>query len=187
MIPIKNKKKTLKITVEEMRNLSLSYVEKYSPSRQQIKTYLLKKYLKQSISSVKKQDIIDLIDVVLSDLEKTKFISDKFYSDSKAKNLIQRGTSINKIRNYLISKGIQDKYIKATINKINENNEDQDFFSAIKICKKKRIGPSRTEDNRLLFYKKDISLLARNGFNFETSKKVMDLKKDDYLKIINLL
>ena len=187
MIPIKNKKKTLKITVEEMRNFSLSYVEKYSPSRQQIKTYLLKKYIKQSISSVKKQDIIDLIDVVLSDLEKTKFISDKFYSDSKAKNLIQRGTSINKIRNYLISKGIQDKYIKETINKINENNEDQDFFSAIKICKKKRIGPSRTEDNRPLFYKKDISLLARNGFNFETSKKVMDLKKDDYLKIINLL
>ena len=187
MIPIKNKKKTLEITVEEMRNFSLSYVEKYSPSRQQIKTYLLKKYIKQSISSVKKQDIIDLIDVVLSDLEKTKFISDKFYSDNKAKNLIQRGTSINKIRNYLISKGIQDRYIKETINKINENNEDQDFFSAIKICKKKRIGPSRTEDNRSLFYKKDISLLARNGFNFETSKKVMDLKKDDYLKIINLL
>ena len=187
MIPIKNKKKTLKITVEEMRNFSLSYVEKYSPSRQQIKTYLLKKYLKQSISSIKKQNIIDLIDVVLSDLEKTKFISDKFYSDSKAKNLIQRGTSINKIRNYLISKGIQDRYIKETINKINENNEDQDFFSAIKICKKKRIGPSRTEDNRPLFYKKDISLLARNGFDFETSKKVMDLKKDDYLKIINLL
>jgi regulatory protein len=187
MIPIKNKKKTLKITVEEMRNFSLSYVEKYSPSRQQIKTYLLKKYLKQSISSVKKQNIIDLIDVVLSDLEKTKFISDKFYSDSKAKNLIQRGTSINKIRNYLISKGIQDRYIKETINKINENNEDQDFFSAIKICKKKRIGPSRTEVNRPLFFKKDISLLARNGFDFETSKKVMDLKKDDYLKIINLL
>ena len=187
MIPIKNKKKTLKITVEEMRNFSLSYVEKYSPSRQQIKTYLLKKYLKQSIPSVKKHDIIDLIDVVLSDLEKTKFISDKFYSDSKAKNLIQRGTSINKIRNYLFSKGIQDKYIKETINKINENNEDQDFFSAIKICKKKRIGPSRAEDNRPLFYKKDISLLARNGFNFETSKKIMDLKKDDYLKIINLL
>ena len=187
MIPIKNKKKTLKITVEEMRNFSLSYVEKYSPSRQQIKTYLLKKYLKRSISSVKKQNIIDLIDVVLSDLEKTKFISDKFYSDSKAKNLIQRGTSINKIRNYLISKGIQDRYIKETINKINENNEDQDFFSAIKICKKKRIGPSRTEVNRPLFFKKDISLLARNGFDFETSKKVMDLKKDDYLKIINLL
>ena len=73
------------------------------------------------------------------------------------------------------------------MNKINEDNSDQDFFSAIKICKKKRIGPARIDDNRPLFYKKDISLLARNGFDFETSKKVMELKKDDYLKIIKLL
>ena len=187
MIPIKNKKKVLEVTVEEMRKFSFSYLEKYSPSKQQLKTYLLKKYLKKSAFNIKKQDIVDLIDVVLLDLEKTKFISDKFYSESKAKNLIQRGTSINKIRNYLISKGIQDKYIKETINRINENNEDQDFFSAIKTCKKKRIGPSRNENNRNLFYKKDISFLARNGFDFETSKKVMNLKKDDYLKIINLL
>ena len=187
MIHIKNKKKTLEATVEEMRNFSLSYIEKYAPSIQQLKTYLLKKYLKTSIPNIKKKDIANLIDVVLSDLEKTKFISDKFYSETKAKNLIQRGSSINKIRSYLISKGINDKYIKETIGKINENNEDQDFFSAIKICKKKRIGPSRIEDNRTLFYKKDISILARNGFGFETSKRVMNLEKDDYLKIINLL
>ena len=177
MIPIKNRKKTLEVTVDEMRNFAFSYLEKYSPSKQQLKTYLLKKYLKASALNVKKQDITDLIDTVLSDLEKTKFISDKFYSESKAKSLIQRGSSINKIRNYLISKGINDKYIKETILKINENNDDQDFFSAIKICKKKRIGPSRTEDNRALFYKKDISLLARNGFNFETSRRVMDKKR----------
>ena len=43
MIPIRNKKKTLQGTVEEMRNFALSYVEKYAPSKQQLKTYLLKK------------------------------------------------------------------------------------------------------------------------------------------------
>ena len=61
------------------------------------------------------------------------------------------------------------------------------FFSGIKICKKKRIGPARPEDNRLLFYKKDISLLARNGFDFETSKRIMDIDQVEYLKIIKLL
>ncbi len=187
MIPIRNKKKTLQGTVEEMRNFALSYVEKYAPSKQQLKTYLLKKYLKNSITSVKKQDVNNLIDVVLSDLEKNKFINDKFYSESKAKSMIQRGKSINKIRNYLISKGINSEFIKDTVEKITDENSDQDFFSAIKLCKKKRIGPARTEDNRPLFYKKDISLLARNGFDFQTSKKIMDLEKDDYLKIIKLL
>ena len=187
MIPIRNKKKTLKMTVEEMRNFAFAYVEKYAPSKQQLKTYLLKKYLKTSVPNVKKQDVTNLIDIVLADLEKSKFINDKFYSESKAKSMIQRGSSINKIRRYLFGKGINNEFIKETVEKIHDENSDQDFFSAIKLCKKKRIGAARTEDNRTLFYKKDISLLARNGFDFVTSKKVMDLEKEDYLKIINLL
>jgi len=187
MIPIKNKKKTLDVTIDEMRKFAFNYIEKFAPSKQQLKTYLLKKYLKSKLTNINKGNVSDLIEIVTEDLEKTKFINDKFYSDSKAKSLIQRGSSINKIRNYLINKGIGEKYIKNSIEKIYENNEDQDFFSAIKICKKKRIGPSRDEDNRTLFYKKDIGVLARSGFNFEVSRRVMDLDKNEYLKIINLL
>ena len=187
MIPIRNRKKTLQVTVEEMRNFSFAYVEKYAPSKQQLKTYLMKKYMKLSLTDVRKKDVNKLIDIVLSDLEKDKFINDQFYSESKAQSMIRRGNSINKIRNYLMGKGIHDEFIKNTVEKIKEENSDQDFFSAIKICKKKRIGPARTEDNRTLFYKKDISLLARNGFDFQTSRKVMDMEKDEYAKIINLL
>ena len=187
MIHIKNKKKPLELTVEEMRNFSLAYIEKYAPSKQQLKTYLLKKYLRIKATNINKKNIVDLIDAVLEDLEKTKFINDKFYSNSKAKSLIQRGTSLNKIRNYLLIKGINDHYINETINSIKEKNEDQDFFSAIKICKKKRIGPSRDESNRPLFYKKDLGILARSGFDFEISKKVLNLKKDEYTKIVNFL
>ena len=120
MIPIRNKKKTLKVTVEEMRNFAFTYVEKYAPSKQQLNTYLLKKYLKSSVPNVKKKDVSDLIDVVLADLEKNRFINDKFYSDSKAKSMIQRGSSINKIRNYLIGKGINSEFIKDTVNKIQD-------------------------------------------------------------------
>ncbi len=187
MIPIINKKKTLQVTVNEMRNFAFAYVEKYAPSKQQLKTYLLKKYMKLSASDVRKKDVNKLIDIVLSDLEKNRFINDKFYSESKAKSMIQRGNSINKIRNYLIGKGINETFIKDTVDKIREDNSDQDFFSAIKLCKKKRIGPARIEQNRNLFFKKDMSLLARNGFDFNTSKKIMDMKKDEYLKIINYL
>ena len=187
MIPIKNKKKNLENTVEEMRDFSLKYIEKYAPSKQQLKTYLLKKYLKLSTPNVRKGDIQNLIDVVLSDLENLKFIDDKFYSENKAKNLVKKGSSINKIRYYLISKGINSKYVKDAVNKIKDNETDIDFFSAIKICKKRRIGPSRPEDNRSLFYKKDMGVLARNGFDFATSKRVLDLTKDEFIKIINLL
>ena len=102
MIPIKNKKKSLEVTVEEMTNFALNYVEKFAPSKQQLRTYLLKKYLTSRTPNIKKNDVSNLIDIVLEDLEKSKFINDKFYSESKAKSLIQRGSSINKVRNYLL-------------------------------------------------------------------------------------
>ena len=175
------------MTVDEMRRFSFNYIEKYAPSKQQLRTYLLKKYFRSKIPSTNRKNIADLIDIVLEDLEKSRFINDEFYSSSKAKSLIKRGSSINKIRNYLLLKGIKNKYIENTIQKINNENKDQDFFSAIKLCKKKRIGPSRNQDNRTLFYKKDIALLARAGFDFEISKKVMEIDTDEYLKIINLL
>ena len=186
MIPLKNKK-TLECTIEELRKFSLSYLEKYNPSKQQLRTYLLKKYFNSPGSFKNKSELLKLIDLVIGDLEKNKFISDEFYAESKSRGFVKRGYSINKIRNYLLGKGIDEKYITGTISKIKIRNFDQDFFSAIKTCKRKRIGPSREENNRTLFYKKDISILARAGFDFETSKRVMEIEKNDYLRIINFL
>ena len=37
MIPIKNRKKNLEATVEEMRNFAFVYIEKYAPSNNNLK------------------------------------------------------------------------------------------------------------------------------------------------------
>ena len=94
---------------------------------------------------------------------------------------------MNKIRYNLIKKGIDEKYIKASISKIKENESDPDFFSAIKTCKKRRIGPHREENNRALFYKKDISILARSGFSYEISKKVLSIPKEEFKKFCKMI
>ena len=45
MNPIKNKK-DLEATIDNIRNFAYTYLEKYSPSKQQLKTYLFKKLIK---------------------------------------------------------------------------------------------------------------------------------------------
>jgi len=184
--PIRNKK-DLETTIDELRNFSYAYLEKYSPSKQQLKTYLFKKYLKKNQKIFNKKELFNLIDIVISTLEKNNLLSDKYYSDSKSKAYLRRGYSLNKIRYSLIQKGIDQKYIKDSISNIKENESDPDFFSAIKLCKKRRIGPSRVEANRNLFYKKDISILARAGFSYETSKKVMEIPKEEFKKFCKLI
>ena len=70
---------------------------------------------------------------------------------SKSRAFLRRGYSLNKIRYSLIKKGIDEKYIKDSISKIKENETDPDFFSAIKICaRRRRIGPTREESNRTI-------------------------------------
>ena len=64
MIPIRNRKKTLEVTMEEMRNFSFAYIEKYAPSKQQLRNKKLKKYLKANLPNVKKQHITDLNELV---------------------------------------------------------------------------------------------------------------------------
>ena len=186
MNPIKNKK-DLEATIEEIRKFSYSYLEKYSPSKQQLRTYLFKKLVKKNQKISSKKEIFNLIDSVIASLDDQKLLSDKYYSDVKSKAFLKRGYSLNKIRYSLIKKGIDEKYIKASISKIKENESEPDFFSAIKICKKRRIGPNREESNRALFYKKDISILARSGFSYEISKRVLEIPKEEYKKFCKMI
>ena len=186
MNPIKNKK-NLETKIEEIRNFAYVYIEKYSPSKQQLRTYLFKKLIKIQQKTSSKKEIFDLIDSVINSLVDQKFLNDKYYSDAKSKVFYRKGYSLNKIRYSLIKKGIDQKYIQDSISKIKENESDPDFFSAIRICKKKRIGPNREENNRSLFYKKDIGILARSGFSYETSKKVLDIPKEEFVKFCKML
>ena len=186
MNPIKNKK-DLEATIDEIRNFAYSYLEKYSPSKQQLKTHLFKKLIKKKYRISSKKEIFNLIDSVIATLVDQKLLSDKYYSDAKSKAFLRRGYSLNKIRYSLIKKGIDQKYIKASISKIKENESDPDFFSAIKICKRRTIWPIREESNRSLFYKKDISILARSGFSYEISKKILDMPKEEFKKFCNMI
>ena len=186
MNPIKNKK-DLEANIEEIRNFAYSYLERYNPSKQQLRTHLFKKLVKKKQRISSKKETFDLIDSVISSLVKQNLISDKYYSDAKSKAFLRRGYSLNKIRYNLIKKGVDEKYIKASISKIKENEADPDFFSAIKICKKRRIGACREENNRSLFYKKDISILARSGFSYETSKKVLEIPREEFKKFCKMI
>ena len=170
-----------------LKDLAYSYLEKYSPSKQQLKVYLLKKYLLKIKGSKSKKEVSSIIDKIILNLEKNKFLNDEFYSDSKARMFLRRGYSLNKINQSLRSKGIEDKYVRQSIKKIKENQIEPDFVSALKLCRRRRIGPTRPESNRELFYKKDMGILARGGFSFDLSKRVLDLDVNEFKKLIKII
>tara|TARA_X000000368_G_C22918852_1_gene662091 strand:- start:147 stop:707 length:561 start_codon:yes stop_codon:yes gene_type:complete len=186
MNPTLNKKDFEDLTTN-LKDLAYSYIEKYSPSKQQLKIYLLKKYLNKFNGSRSKKDISDLIDKILANMESNKILNDEMYSDSRARVLLRRGYSLNKINQSLRNKGIENKYIINSINKIKEDKIEPDFISALKLCKRRRIGAVRPNANRELFYKKDMGVLARAGFSFELSKRVLNLEVEEFNKLIKII
>mgnify|MGYP001449233146 FL=1 len=186
MNPTLNKSDFEELTTN-LKDLAYSYLEKYNPSKQQLKVYLLKKYLLKIKGSRSKKEVSAIIDEIILNLEKNKILNDEMYSDSKARMFLKRGYSLNKINQSLRSKGIEDKYVKQSIDKIKENEIEPDFVSALKLCKRRRIGPLRPESNRELFYKKDMGILARGGFSFDLSKRVLDLDTHEFNKLIKLI
>ena len=186
MNPTSNKNDFEDLTTH-LRDLAYSYLEKYSPSKQQLKVFLLKKYLTKIKGTKSKKEVSSIIDEIVVNLEKNKILNDEMYSDSKARMYLRRGYSLNKINQSLRNKGVDDKYIKLSIDKIKENEIEPDFVSALKLCKRRRIGPLRPDENRELFYKKDMGILARGGFSFDLSKRVLELDVKEFNKLIKII
>ncbi len=186
MNPTSNKSDFEDLTTN-LKDLAYSYLEKYNPSKQQLKVYLLKKYLTKIKGTKSKKEVTSIINEIVLNLEKNKILNDELYSDSKARMFLRRGYSLNKINKSLRNKGIDEQYVKKSIEKIKENQIEPDFVSALKLCKKRRIGPVRPNENRELFYKKDMGILARGGFSFDLSKRVLDLETEEFFKLIKLI
>ena len=185
MNPTSNKSDFEDLTTN-LKDLAYSYLEKYSPSKQQLKVYLLKKYLTKIKGIQSKKEVSLIIDEIIMNLEKNRILNDELYSDSKARMFLRRGYSLNKINQSLRNKGIDSKHIKQSIEKIKENEIEPDFVSALKLCKRRRIGPLRPEANRELFYKKDMGILARGGFSFDLSKRILSLDSEEFNKLLKI-
>ena len=100
-----------------LKDLAFSYIEKYSPSKQQLKIYLMKKYLLKFRGEKTKKEVSEIINKIVENLEENSLINDEMYSDSKARSLMKRGYSLNKINQTLKIKGLEDKIIKKSLDK----------------------------------------------------------------------
>ena len=72
MDPISNKKEFDDLTIN-LRDLAYSYIEKYNPSKQQTKTYLLKKYLKNLKDQKQKKRFQKLLTILYEFRKKSLF------------------------------------------------------------------------------------------------------------------
>ena len=128
MNPTSNKSDFEDLTTN-LKDLAYSYLEKYNPSKQQLKVFLLKKYLTKIKGTKSKKEVTSIIEEIVSNLEKNKFYES---INSISKDI--KNDSINIWRNRKLKSNFIKKYghlrpLTYSINSImNQDFKDFEFL-----------------------------------------------------------
>ena len=155
----------------KLRKYALAYLSNYDTSKNHLKKILQKKIRKLSDEKKERVLLYNSINDILVELETKNILNDGNYTDRKITNFILQGKSKIYIEKYLIFKGIEKKIIHYSLENLEVDNPSWELEAAKIFSNKKKLGIDR--DQKKL--EKDLSKMARAGFNYGIIKKILKL------------
>ncbi len=171
------KKKQKKITPERLKNIALYYLKRFESSVENLRQVLQKRinaYVKENPDFDKKQ-ASEWIENILSEFIRLNYLNDRRFAEIKIRSYLNAGKPERYIMPKLKQKGISENIINEIL-----NEQEYDVFQmALKLAKKKKIGPYREPEKRRDFYQKDMGILVRAGFDYDTVSDIMHYQVED--------
>ena len=170
-------KKLRKITKQRLQNIALYYLQRFETSVENLRTVLWRR-VKDYAFYVPEFNVAEAemwIEEIIADFQNRHYVDDKRFAELKIRDYLALGKSENYIRLKMAQKGVADELV----NQILSEQEFDPFQNALKLAKKKRIGPFRPVEERADFWQKDVAVLARAGFDYDVAKKVMEFSVED--------
>lgn len=172
-----NKKKLKKITPQRLKNIALYYLKRFETSE-----YNLQSVLKRRIDDYAyynkefdKNEAYRWLDDLMNDFVRLGYVNDERYAEIKIRGYLSAGKSPRYVLNKLKEKGIDEDLADKLLNE----QEYDAFESALKLAKKKKIGPySIDEKLRKERRNKDMGILIRAGFDYDVVIKVLEYEDE---------
>lgn len=163
-----------KITPSYLENAALHYLERFASSSANLKRVLLRK-VDRSVAhwGGERQDHAGAVDAVIAKLSRLGYLNDAAYAEAKVRALHRAGKGTRTIRATLAAKGVGADHADAALDTLAEDVAEPDLAAAIRLARKRRLGPFR-RDGREDMRQKDLAALARAGFDFDTCRQVID-------------
>lgn len=173
----KPRQKTLrKITRQRLKNIGLYYLKRFESSVENLRRVLKRRvddYARQT-PDFDKFEAYDWIEELLQEFEKWHYLDDERYAEIKIRDYLSAGKPERYIKTKLFQKGIAEE----TVNRLLSNQEYDPREMALKLARKKKIGPFRPDaESRRQNRQKDMAALIRAGFDYDL---VCDVLNEDY-------
>jgi len=152
-----------------LKKYAFSYLSKYNSSKKNLDRILHNKIRRMNLEKKDKFTLYSSIASILTDLEANKLIDDKNFTQSKISSLSLQGKSKISIISYLMQKGIEKNLIEESFENLELKNPNWETESAKIFARKKRLGIKYSSN-----FEKDLAKMARAGFDYQTSLKVLE-------------
>lgn len=161
-----------KITKQRLKNIALYYLKRFESSVENLRKVLMRRVNDYAYSNpdFNKTEACEWIEEILSDFEQHQYINDNRYAEIKIRDYLSAGKAERYIRGKLKEKGIEESLVDSIL----AEQEYSPFENALRLAKKKRIGPYREgEELRKEFRQKDMGTLVRAGFDYDVVTEVL--------------
>ena len=172
-IIIQTKVKVLrKITLPRPKIIALYYLKRFESSVANLRSVLQRRvndYAYQN-KEFDRGEAYQWIEDILADFQRYGYLNDSRYAEIKIKDYMSAGKSVRYIKGKMREKGIDEEILSALL----EDQEYDEFEAALKLAKKKHIGPFRKdEEARFENRQKDMGTLVRAGFSYDVVQRVV--------------
>jgi regulatory protein len=163
-------------TPERLANIALYHLDRYASSAENLRRVLQRRVFKASLhfEDLDIEQINGWIDDLIRRYERSGLLNDRAYAEVRARSLLARGNSQRQIRAKLLVKGLSADDIDLALSALEEDHADPEFSAAVKLAKRRRLGPYGDPSKRAEQRDKHLSALARAGFSYDMAQRVVD-------------
>lgn len=170
------------VTLPALEQAALAYLERYASSAENLRRVLMRRVERAvRAEAATREEGRARVDAVIAKLEDKRLLDDRQYAEARARSLSRQGRSKARIAQRLSAKGVDSETVEAALGAAIEDGHS-DLRAALKLARKRRLGPFRAKADRKERRERDMAALGRAGFSFEIARKVIDAENPDSLE-----
>jgi regulatory protein len=167
------------MTPAALAEAALLYLSRYATSSGNLRRVLARKVVRSAAHYGDDASALSaVIDELVAHHAGTGAVNDTLYAESQIRKQRQRGRSARLIVQSLGAKGVPTDVVEEAADALRE--EAGDLAAAIRLAKRKRLGPFRSGE-RAENRQRDLGALGRAGFDYHLAAKVIDARDTDAL------
>lgn len=170
-----NKSAAKPVTQKRLMNIALYYLSRYESSAENLRRLLDRRIAKTAAKGgAVPAETEQWVNAVVSEVCRLGYVNDERFALSTVEKYRKAGKSERYIRLKLSQAGISDD-IQDSVFKSDEASvpAEAELSAALRLVEKRKMGTFRPARDRKLFRKKDLAVLARAGFSFQTAVQAL--------------